>query len=157
MKNIYSVLVYTVLLMSQLRGEDFFSTFKEADKRLEMLNAEIKWFLDYCAPTRQSVRVKSKEEENFYVKKWQGEHMQLIESVRNVQSEFFAFREKMADVLSVRFDQGRHGASLSAKTTLDLTKWYVKYIEDNLFPFGWEELYKEYLKEQKQENTQYQR
>lgn len=149
MKKICSISVCVILLVSQLKAGDVLSIFNETDKRLTALDAQMKWFLDYCAPKEEIVQSKSESnsEKSDYIEKWQDEHTQLVESVADIQREFFLFREKMANVVSVRYDQNRYGASLRAKTMLDLTKWYVKYIEDNLFPSDWKSLYTSYSEE----------
>ncbi len=153
MKMLYLFLLFLYSLSadinSTLKAEE---NLEKADQLIENLQSEINWFFKYISPNKTPISSDPEERklEEELIKKWSDEHAQVVESVNNLQKAFLDFRDKMAEALSIRFTQNQYGTSRYALSTLEITEWYVKYMEENLFPSDWKSLYQKSLQEKQQ-------
>lgn len=58
----------------------------------------------------------------------------LDEKVSAVQNLFLEFRNNLSEMVALDFGDNSHAYSHFSYSILEVTKWYVKYIEEMLFP-----------------------
>jgi len=131
------------------------------DQRWEAFQDELRWYLVYTAPaTRITEKFSGKNKEEYegqeaYLKeKWTCEHDTLAQNLACMQEAFLEFREKTALALASDYGDGQYASTMSARAELELTKWYTEYVENNLFPVKWKELYQQFVKSKAKKNQE---
>lgn len=134
---------------------------EQAQKKWDLFQEEMAWYLyHYKDPLRQFSAITENntleeiELKNYLKERWTRQHQTLEEDVIQVQKAFLDFRNKVASTFSSNYGDSQYGYSMNANANLELTEWYIDYMEKNLFPIDWQERYKHYLQERKKQSNQ---
>jgi hypothetical protein len=116
----------------------------EADQETDKLQKELKWYFDFRNELASDGEKSLKNQgmwdkqilQNQELKIKLGATLELLKK----------FRENAARSLSLSSESDTGQAFLEATVYLDITEWFVKYVENTLFPQGWEDTYQEFKK-----------
>jgi hypothetical protein len=118
----------------------------QARARLSALEDELQWLVSYyqdCAEKSDNSDPKDSLKST---------SLHLPADIKILQEAFSEFSKEMWR--SIGAIKGPNPSAFAAQTAsfLELANWYASFIEENLFPQGWQKLYQDYI--QKQTNAQ---
>lgn len=121
-----------------------------SDKKWENFKAEVSWFLDYNNPMRDTPPLEDIEEDQYLREKWSRRQDEFARSLVKADQAFFEFRRYVGEAIMAKFGEGRYGDHASLGIEIDLTNWYIEFMQNTLFPHDWKELYENHKKTKNQ-------
>lgn len=119
---------------------------EEADKKWENFQEEIKWFLEYTKPPTTDLG--NIESETDVKREWVQQYDEFSKNISDLQDEFLKFRTKVVNcILTNAGGNSSHQFLSYSSSLLEVTHWYVNYMEKTLFPHDWKPPYEKYIKE----------
>ncbi len=123
------------------------SLMDQADKRLAYLNEEVAEFFDYLDQSRERFEPLLKEEGEWEVRLNQDNEFK--NRIVKTNKAFLEFRHHAANSIAMTYNGSPYSCLVYAHSVSGLTEWYVSYLEEMLFPKGWQSIYEGYLLEDK--------
>ena len=121
---------------------------ERAKSRLEIFQQELDWLVAYTEgniPKTGDFK-KIAEEDAIRMK-------ELKKDLQEMHRAFLHFRRKICDVLLSKDGSYPYTNSICISTIDEVTSWYIHYVEDLLFPEGWNSIFKTYQLEKKRVNS----
>lgn len=152
MKLIHGVFLWLCLMLSfpgnamasQRDVQMAYDKIAEANERLKVFNKELEWFEYFRSEMALKLEESLKEKKLWEAQLLQDQELRI--RLEYIQDSFKKFRENTARVISLSLDDDTRQIAMEAIVHLDMTKWFIKYVEDTLFPQGWNESYQAYEK-----------
>lgn len=116
----------------------------EANERLKVFNKELEWFDYFRSEMALKLEESLKEKKLWEVQLLQDQELRI--RLEYIQDSFKKFRESTARVIALSVDDDTGQIVIEATVYLEMTKWFIKYVEEMLFPQGWNESYQAYEK-----------
>ncbi|MBS0615338.1 MAG: hypothetical protein JSR58_02145 [Verrucomicrobia bacterium] len=113
----------------------------KARARLNTLEEELQWLVSYYKDCGQ----KSDDTDPNDALKLTSQ--KLPADVERLQAAFAEFSKEVWRSIGTVKGPNAYAFTVQTASFLELTNWYASFIEENLFPRGWQALYQDYLKD----------
>ena len=156
MKFAYLFLLVLIPFQGMASGEDevYAKNLREkATSLVQRFNRELEWFFDYESDAAFSNKKYLEENQIWIPQLLQNRELEV--RLGFSQRLFEQLAHSVAASVALTLESGKPNQILYARAYLDVTRMYVNFMEEMLFPQGWQRLFDKYEKDRVAQETAY--
>ncbi len=109
-------------------------------KRWEEFQDGLAWLVPYSNPFKNVPPLEDEEEDRYLREKWDRREKEFADALIRLNVAFWEFHNRVEEAVMTGLGQERYASHAAVQAGFDLTKLYIEFMENELFPENWREL-----------------